>query len=252
MNSFQTRPCVYALDKHSILGLLRAYRVATGVAVYPTTWRVRLFLTSRVWDPEQDICIWETQTGQMAALALLWRRRVTSPYLVLDRFIHPSFASSELACRMLEWGSQRAQAIVAGQAIPLTVYAQDFAPRLCLDSRYESHGFTPVDANPEEFNVYYGRSLAGDIPMPVLPPGYVIRPVQGIHEMKAYQSIYSFAAVNPEHQQELFDSDEYSHLVVVDTHGRLAAYCESSIDRLEWQDSGQRIGWIDYIETRPE
>ena len=100
----------------------------TSVAVYPTIWRVRLLLTSRVWDPEQDVCIWETGSGQMAAFAMLWRRRATSPYLALDRFIHPSFAYSELASDMLAWGSQRAEAIVAGQAIPLTVYAQDFPP----------------------------------------------------------------------------------------------------------------------------
>jgi hypothetical protein len=45
---------------------------------------------------------------------------------------------------MLAWGSQRTQAIVAGQGIPLCLYAQDFAPPLCLDSGYERFGFTPV------------------------------------------------------------------------------------------------------------
>ena len=252
MESLHPRPCVYAQDKDSLVGLLRAYRVATGVAVYPTTWRVRLLLTSRVWDPEQDICIWETELGQAAAFAMLWRRRATSPYLVLDRFVHPSLATSDLASLMLEWGNQRAQAIVEGQAIPLTVYAQDFVHQLHLDSRYESYGFAPVQDNPGEDNVYFWRSLVGDLTAPVLPPGYAIRPLEGMQELKAYQSVYSFAAVNPEHQQELFDSDEYCNLVVVDAHGGLAAYCECSIDRREWQDSGQRIGWIDYIETRPE
>ena len=120
MDSLQTRPCIYARDKPGLIDLLLAYRLLTGVAVYPTTWRVRLLLTSRVWDPEQDICIWETGSGQLAAFALLWRRRATSPYLVLDRFIHPAFASSgDLASDMLAWGSQRAQAIVEGQAISL-------------------------------------------------------------------------------------------------------------------------------------
>jgi ribosomal protein S18 acetylase RimI-like enzyme len=109
-----------------------------------------------------------------------------------------------------------------------------------------------VAFNPEDENVYFGRSLAEGLREPELPPEYVIRPVQGLQEIKAYQAMYSFAAVNPDHQQELIDSDEYSHLVVVDSHGKLAAYCESSICRLEWQDCGQRIGWIDYIETRPE
>ena len=252
MDNLFTRPCVYEQDKSSIIDLLRTFRVETSVAVYPTVWRVRLLLTSRVWDPEQDVCIWETGSGQMAAFAMLWRRRATSPYLALDRFIHPSFAYSELASDMLAWGSQRAEAIVAGQAIPLTVYAQDFPSPFHLDNRYESCGFTPLELNYDEYDVYYGRSLTGELPAPILPPGYAIRPMQGMQELKAYQSMYSFAAVNPEHLQELYTSDEYSHLVVVDPHGKLAAYCESSIERLEWLDSGQRIGWIDYIETRPE
>jgi len=252
MDNLHTRPCVYKQDKSSIIDLLRTYRVETCVGVYPTIWRVRLLLTSRVWDPEQDVCIWETESGQMVAFALLWRRRATSPYLALDRFIHPSFAYSELASDMLAWGSQRAEAIVAGQAIPLTVYAQDLPPQFRLNNRYESYGFTPMDANPEDYDVYFDRSLTTELPAPILPPGFTIRPVQGMQELKAYQSMYSFAAVNPEHQQEQFNSDEYNHLVVVDANGRLAAYCECSIERLEWLDSGQRIGWIDYIETRAE
>jgi ribosomal protein S18 acetylase RimI-like enzyme len=249
---FQTRACVYTQDKERMIDLLRHYRVTTGVAVYPTIWRVRLLLTSRVWNPEQDICIWETPAGQMAAFAMLWRRRANSPYLVLERFVHPLYASVDLARDLLAWGSQRVEAIGSAQGTPLDVYAQDFAPSLSLESRYDDCGFTPFQVRPEDDNVYYGRSLAGDLPAPVLPPGYAIRPLQGVQEWKAYQSMYSFAAVSPAHQQELFDSDEYSHLVVVDAGGKLAAYCESSLDRAEWQACGQRIGWIDYIETRPE
>ncbi len=251
MDPLQTRPCVYALDNYSLVGLVLAYRAATCVAVYPTAWRVRLLLSSRVWDPEQDTCIWETPSGRTAALAFLWRRQVTSPYLVLERFIHPEFISGDLACQMLAWGSRRADAILEGQSLPLSVFAQDFAPQLSLDSRYEDCGFGPLALNPDD-NVYFGRSLAGDLPAPALPPGYTIRPVQGMQEMKEYQSLYSFAAVNPAFQQEELDSDEYSHLVVVDPQGRLAGYVESSICRQEWQEAGQRTGWIDYIETRAD
>lgn len=79
-----------------------------------------------------------------------------------------------------------------------------------------------------------------------------MRPLRGMDELEAYHSLYSFAAVNPQHQKELLESDEYEHLVVVDAQGSLAAYCECSICRAEWQDNGPRLGWIDYIQTRPE
>jgi ribosomal protein S18 acetylase RimI-like enzyme len=64
--------------------------------------------------------------------------------------------------------------------------------------------------------------------------------------------LYDFAAVSLEHQQEMFNSDEYGHLVVVDPTGLFVAYCEYSICRAEWQQSGKQLGWIDYIGTRPE
>jgi ribosomal protein S18 acetylase RimI-like enzyme len=252
LGNFHFRSYDYARDKQDIINLLLHYRLATSVAVYPTIWRVRLLLTSRVWDAGQDVRIWDSPSGQMAGFAMLWRRYATSPYLALDRFVHPSFATSELASIMLGWGSQRGEAIATRQGTTFSLYAQDFAPQLGLESLCENHGFTPLDDNPHECDVYFGHSLEGDLPAPILPPGYIIRPVRGIQEFKAYQSLYSFAAVNPEHRQELFDSDEYNHLVVVDAHGKLAAYCESSICRLEWQEGRPRVGWIDYIETQPE
>jgi ribosomal protein S18 acetylase RimI-like enzyme len=107
-----------------------------------------------------------------------------------------------------------------------------------------------LKADPGDYNVYFVRSLTSDLPEPMLPPGYTIRPARGKDDLDAYQSLVGFAAVNREHQQELFASDEYSCLVVVSPHGEFAGYCESSICRAEWQGSGQRIGWIDYIETK--
>jgi mycothiol synthase len=58
--------------------------------------------------------------------------------------------------------------------------------------------------------------------------------------------------VNPRHLEELFASQEYHHRVVVNESGEFVAYCETSFYGAEWQHSGQRLGWIDYIGTRPE
>jgi ribosomal protein S18 acetylase RimI-like enzyme len=101
-------------------------------------------------------------------------------------------------------------------------------------------------------NVYFARSLQAALPESVLPEGYSARALRGEADIEPYQALYDFAPVTVEHRRELLSSDEYSHLVVVDPSGEFAAYCESSICRAEWQLSGQRIGWIDYIGTRPE
>lgn len=257
MHPLHTRPCIYTQDKDRLIDLVRAYRRSTGVAMYPTTWRVRLLLTSRTWDLAQDTCLWECASeqagsGQASALAFVWRRKATSPYLALERFIHPAFATRPLAADLLAWACRRAEAVAAGQAGPLTLYAQDFAPALGLDSPIEAYGFTPLKPNPDGYNVYFGRALRGSLPEPAQLPGYSLRPVNSVQELIALHANSNFAAVNPEHLQELFDSDEYCTLVAIAPGGALAAYCECSIDRAEWQAGGQRIGWIDYIETRPE
>lgn len=252
MGDFVSRPCIYQSDLDRIIKMLLAYRTATSLRVYPTIWRVRLLLTSRVWEPLQDVRVWEDTSGQIIGLAMLWRRQPTASYLVFDRFVHPQYVTRDLVENILQWGSDRVAAIVAEQKVSLTFFVSAFAPSICPDDPIGRFGFTPVASDPNEYNVYFARSLRVDLPVPRFPPEYMLRPLQDIEELEAYQSLYSFAAVNPQHQRELLTSDEYSHLVVVDSNGRLAAYCECSICRAEWQSSSEQIGWIDYIETRAE
>jgi ribosomal protein S18 acetylase RimI-like enzyme len=269
MENIQPRPCVYSLDRDSLLDLVRACRRSTGVDIYPTPWRVRLLLTSRVWDPAQDACIWECASEQAAseqaasqqaapeqaapeqaaALAFLWRRRMTDPYLVVERFVHPSFANRELAADLLAWASRRAERMASAQDGPLKLYTSRLAASLCPDDPLDAHGFIPLKPHPDVYNVYYERPLHAALPIPALPLGYSLRPVNSLPELNALHDAATFAAVNPAHQQECFESGEYSHLVVITLDGSLAAYCECSVDWAEWQAGGEKIGWIDYVET---
>ncbi len=189
----------------------------------------------------------------MLGLAMLWRRRREDNYLVLDRFIQPDRATDELADAMLAWGVQRAYGIAREQAAPMTLYARTLNLPQLSNKHLEAHGFIPVARDPEQYNVYFARSLEIDISVPVLPDGYEIRPLSP-QDAAAYQALYDFAAVNPEHFQELLASDEYEHLVVVNPEGAFVAYCEYSICRAEWQrqQSGAKIGWIDYVGTSLE
>ena len=252
MENLVSRPCNYLEDQEQISQLLVSYRLATSLCTYPTVWRLRLLLSSRVWDAAQDARIWENKAGQVIGLAMLWRRQPASPYLVLDRFLHPAYGNDFLVETMLAWGDRRAHDIVDPQKIDLAVYASGFAPGLGWRDPLESFGYKPVVPEPLDQNVYFSRSLGNDLPEPILPPGYSIHPLRGPEELEAYRSISSFAAVNPQHQRELLESDEYSFLIVVNPQGALVAYCEHSICRAEWQGNKPRIGWIDYIETRAE
>ena len=112
--------------------------------------------------------------------------------------------------------------------------------------------FTLFPLNPDEHNVYFAKSLQNGVPLPSVPAGYEIRKLQGPDDLEAYQALYGFSKVNPLHQKELIESKEYCHLVLVNPNGELVAYCECSVYYAEWVRTNQRIGWIDYVETKPE
>jgi ribosomal protein S18 acetylase RimI-like enzyme len=235
-----------------VIDLLLDYRAATTVYAYPTVWRLRLLWSSRVWEPAQDVRLWEDATGRAIGFALLWRRRRESPYLALERAIHPSLMTDALADAMLAWAVGRAQAIADEQSASLTLFTNRLHPAIHLNDPLETYGFSPVAPDPEQYNVYMTRLLNTPFDEPSLPPDYTLRKLQSVEELEAYAALSSFAAVNTEHRRETLTSDEYCHLVVIDPSGNFVAYVECSFCRDEWTHTGQRIGWIDYIETRPE
>jgi ribosomal protein S18 acetylase RimI-like enzyme len=245
------RPYLSHQDQANLIDILLAYRMATGVQIYPTIWRTRLLLSSRVWDSAHDSRVWEDTSGQMLGFSMLWRRKREDTYLVLDRFVQPDLATDKLVEIMLAWGVQRVKLIAEEKKTAITLYAAQIAPTILPHDHFVSHGFSPVAPNPEQHNVYFARSLATAVPSSHLPNEYEIRPLQS-NEIQAFQTIYDFATVNPEHLQETLASDEYEHLVVINPEGALVAYCEFSICRAEWRRSGQKIGWIDYVGTIPE
>lgn len=247
-----SRFCNYQKDKKSLMDFWLDCRAASDVRRYPTIWRSRLLLTSRVWDHEKDTRILEEPSGKIVGLAMLWRRQATSPYIVLDCFVHPMDATDDLLLSMLQWGDQRVHDIAEEQKSSFPVYAFGFSQHNFPANIMEQHGYAPLAQNPDDQNVYFAKPLKSEIPNPVLPAGYRIRHLQSVDDLESYQALFGFSKVNPLHRRELLESDEYFHLVVVDPINEFAAYCECSACFAEWERTNQRIGWIDYIETRPE
>jgi ribosomal protein S18 acetylase RimI-like enzyme len=245
MENLFSRPYNHRHDDVALTDLLLACRLAGDLRTYPTVWRTRLLLSSRVGDRERDTRLWFNADDKIVGFSMLWRRKVESPYLVLDRFLHPNCAGGALSRTMLSWGEQRARQIVVEEGTSLTVYIAAIHP----DERPEEAGFSPVKVDPVNRNVYCCRSLEEAIPPPVLPPGFQIRALREVGDLAAYQSTYSFAAVSRAHLIEQLESQEYEHLVVLNPDGDFAAYCEYSVFYEEWQPGKDRIGWIDYVQT---
>jgi ribosomal protein S18 acetylase RimI-like enzyme len=249
MKYITTRPSDYQKDKKRLMDFWLDCRAAADVRMYPTMWRIRLLLTSRVWDQEKDTLILENASREIVGFGMLWRRQPTSPYIVHESFIHPLVTSDELLLILLKWGDQRARDIVEGQKSSLIVVANGFSQHHFPANFLEQYGYVPLPPNPEDHNVYFTKSIKNEIPKPTLSPGYKIRHLKNIDDLEAYQALYGFAKVNPLHRKELIESEEYWHLVVVNSIGEFPAYCECSVCLAEWERTHQRIGWIDYIET---
>ena len=252
MENITSRSCEYHKDQQRLMDFWLDYRAASDVRAYPTIWRIRLLLSSRVWNQEKDTQIWENELGQIIGFAMLWSRQPASSYIVLDTFVHPKFASNGLLSEILNWGHLRVNEIAKEQETALTVYVTGFSRYDFSASLMKRHGYTLLSPNPDEYNVYFAKSLQNRISLSTVPPGYKIRKLQRTDNLESYQALYGFSKVNPLHQQELIESDEYSHLVVVNPDGEFVAYCECSVCYAEWHRTNQRIGWIDYVETKPE
>lgn len=78
MKNITSRPCDYLKDQKRLIDFLLDYRVAFDVRLYPTIWRIRLLLTSRVWNQGKDTRIWENESGQIIGFVMLWSRQPTS------------------------------------------------------------------------------------------------------------------------------------------------------------------------------
>ena len=252
MENITRRSCDYHKDQKRLMDFWLDYRVAFDIRLYPTIWRIRLLLTSRVWNQDRDTQIWENESGQIVGFAMLWSRQPASSYIVLDSFIHPKFASNELLSAMLNWGDLRVNEMAKEQETPLLVYVTGFSQYDFSANILKQCGYTFLPPNPDEHNVYFGKLLQNGISLPTIPTGYLIRKLQGADDLEAYQALYGFSKVSPLHQKELLESKEYCHLVMVNPEGEFVAYCECSVCYAEWERNNQRIGWIDYIETKPE
>ncbi len=252
MENITSHSSDYHKDQKRLMDFWLDYRVAFDVRMYPTIWRIRLLLTSRAWNQEKDIQIWENESGQIIGFAMLWSRQPASSYIVLDSFIHPKFANNGLLSAVLNWGDLRANEIAKEQGTSLTVYVTGFSQYDFSDNILKQYGYNLLPLNPDEHNAYFGKSLQNAISPPNIPKGYEIRKLQGADDLEAYQALYGFSKVNPLHQKELMESEEYYHLVMVNPESEFVAYCECSVCYAEWERSHQKIGWIDYVETKPE
>jgi GNAT superfamily N-acetyltransferase len=257
MTGATDRPYGGERDLERAIDLLVASRIQANKDRAPTTKRLTLLVTSRLWDPAQDAHIWEVGSGenaadgQIAGVALLWRREEASPHLSLELVTSPSNAvmadmGGALAHGALRWAMSRAAALAEKMNSQVSLSVATFEDQQQLQALLLRSGFVVQEGH----NVYMSCALDNALPSPGAPADVTIRPLLGDEEIARYTSLYSFTPMSANHRLELLHDSDYVHLVALGPRSDFIAFCECSIDRGEWARGGRQTGWVEYMGVR--
>jgi mycothiol synthase len=104
----------------------------------------------------------------------------------------------------------------------------------------------------EDTTITLLRSLSEDIAEPVLPPGFIIRPILGTHEAEAvaamHRAAFGTAYMTTENRLIIMGTSGYDpslDLVAVAPDGSIAANCICSVNQQE------KIGFTDPVSAHP-
>ena len=246
------RPYVSAADADRALDALLVRRAGGRPDHYPTMYRLRMLLISRLWSPERNAHVWSDSEGHLLECALLLQGRPDNPRFELACITHPRASGTLLADEMLPWALARGHEIAEERATPITLEHEVGDQEAAAIALLACHGFTslPVQA------LYMARPLDTPLPEPVPPAGVTVRALAGRDEVDAYLALYNEVStpLSRTHRLALMDTPDYSpalDLVAVAPDGVLAAFCECSISRREWRTGERQAGWIDHVGTRP-
>lgn len=157
------------------------------------------------------------------------------------------------AAAVFAWAGDvlRARAATNERATLNAKSAESDAERITLLAR---HGFS---MQPER-TLHYIRSLDEPIDEPILPPGFLIRPLR-TDEVEAAAELHRLAFrteyMTVENRRTMMTGAAYDpegDLVAVAPDGKLAAYTIASISSVENAISGRSDGFTDPVATRPE
>ena len=233
-------------DWQAIRALILAIRPAARLADYPSL----ADLESMLAEPE----IW--------ASTHLWRGNDGRPlaYALVDRFnnllfdFDPTGTETAVQAQIVEWGVACLRRQPPSASVPLTLDAncrEDDADRRAF---LLSHGFSQQPIR----TLHLKRSLKEPIPDPVLPNGYLIRPLQDSEEgawVALHRASFGTNHMTLAQRRAMTTRSDYDpalDMVAVAPGGGLAAYCFGWINSEENERTGRREGHTDPVATHPD
>ena len=153
-----------------------------------------------------------------------------------------------LGAEIVAWGEACLRKTLAGNGSKTLDAScrEDFTRRISFLIR---HGFQQT----KDRSIYMMRPLSEPIPSPVLPPGFIIRPIKGKEEAEAVAAMHRAAFgtdfMTTENRLAIMSTSEYDpslDLLAIAPGGEIAAYCSCSVKE------GEKRGLTDPIATHPK
>jgi mycothiol synthase len=246
MNTLTSRSYSGPADLPAMTDLAARLRAA-GQKVYP----IAADLYEELSDPDVQatVCLWEGGNAQLVGFAYV------SQYQNLVDVFDQRAMTPAIETEMVAWAVAAAQLRnqELGEERSLDASSLDSdLPRLGFLRR---HGFE----QSAEDSILMARSLGQPIPVPVVPPGFVIRPMKGETEVEAYVALHraAFGTENMSvaYRRVIMSAPSFIpelDLVAVAPSGELAAFCVCQVFPDDTpRAGGQKEGWTDPVGTRP-
>jgi mycothiol synthase len=208
-------------------------------------------LEEMISDPQvlANIRLWDDPTGSLAAYALV------DAYFNLCWEIQKGAAIDQLGDQIIEWGAECARIMGSRTREKPRIEASCRAEDRERVEFLSQHGF---QLQPDQ-TLHLVLDLTGVLPSPVLPPGFVIRPVKGFEEADGlaalHRSAFGTEYMTPERRLAMMRTSTYDptlDFVALAPDGQLAGYCMGSIDSEVNSQMGVKVGSADPVAVAPE
>lgn len=212
--------------------------------VHPGDIPHRLFNGNKWFEPADVMTIWEDESG-VAAWVLVGPRHRS-----YDAQVRPDLRGGYFEREVLEHADARTEELMGLHGIEgEQILGDAFRCDLTRIELLAELGWIPDEEPPYVIN----RARISDLSEPVVPAGYVIRPVAGVEETAELAEVHgaAFPGVGwtPELYRQVMESPGYDpgrELVAETAGGSFAAFA------VTWYDELNRTGLLEAVGTHPE
>ncbi len=206
---------------------------------------------------DRNIRLWADESGRLAAFGQLW---VEPDPAVVDGGLYfrvrPDVREQGLEAAIFAWAEKLARDDGQAQDLPVELRSGTRDP--------DAYGLRVLERQGMSVVRYFftmQRPLAGPIPDPQFPPGYIVRANAGGTEIEHWVEAFNQSFIDhwnhhdisvEDHQHWLTEPDYNAErdLIAVAPDGTLAAFCFCGVNSAYNTRNGTNEGWIHMLGTR--